>query len=599
MTSLPHDDESTVYVPSGPSPTLADGDTSAPGAHCGDALPTGTFLGEFELTGVLGEGGFGIVYAALDRSLGRLVAVKEYMPSSLAERSDQSQIQVKSERYLETFQVGLKSFVNEARLLAQFDHPSLVKVYRFWEANGTAYMVMPYYRGLTLKKRLRELQSPPDEAWLMSLLAPLTEALVVIHAEDCLHRDIAPDNVILLEGSGKPLLLDFGAARRVIGDRTQALTVILKQGYAPIEQYDATSPMKQGPWTDVYALAATVYFAITGKTPPPSVGRLLDDTYVPLSEAGSSRYSKRFCGAIDGALRVRPEARPQSVADFRADLGLPSHVVATGDAYPLPAADDAPPRRTDTSFGRRGQIGVLIAFVACVAVVAAGARRFAVFKGEPATPAASAASATRTATSTPERAMPAEPALRPSSPQGAAEAPGLPAGDIATRFDSLLLSQTRGFSVRAGSERPSLRIGKDRLSLSIESSRDGYVQLLSLDPNGDLVLLFPNLRSPTNRIRAGQSMKLPQQSWPLVATGPAGMERFLVIVSGEPRSYASPAFEPFDIFRKWNGASRADVATPRADAAAARWLLGTTVDCRASDCDDFGAARLDVELKAL
>jgi serine/threonine protein kinase len=156
----------------------------------------------------------------------------------------------------------------------------------------------------------------------MGLLAPLTEALAVVHAESCYHRDIAPDNVILLNSTGKPLLLDFGAARRVIGDMTQALTVILKPGYAPIEQYAEAPGMKQGPWTDVYALAASVHFAILGKTPPTSVGRLMSDSFVPLAEAAAGRYSPRFLEAIDRALRVRPEERTQTVADLRADLGL-------------------------------------------------------------------------------------------------------------------------------------------------------------------------------------------------------------------------------------------------------------------------------------
>ena len=168
------------------------------------------------------------------------------MPSSLAPRVGGDAGAVRSERHRETFEAGLKSFINEARLLAQFDHPSLVKVYRFWEANGTAYMVMPFYEGVTLKEQLKAMGAPPDEAWLRELLEPLTEALEVIHAEQCFHRDIAPDNVMLLKGSDRPLLLDFGAARRVIGDMTQALTVILKPGYAPVEQYAEVPGMKQG-----------------------------------------------------------------------------------------------------------------------------------------------------------------------------------------------------------------------------------------------------------------------------------------------------------------------------------------------------------------
>ena len=253
-----------------------------PASDMGNGLPIGTRLGEFELIKLLGEGGFGIVYLATDHSLQRRVALKEYMPSSLAARFGESQVQVKSERYRETFEAGRKSFINEARLLAQFDHPSLVKVYRFWEANGTAYMVMPFYEGKTLRDTLRANPRKPDEAWLRTLLLPLTEALQVIHAEQCYHRDIAPDNVMMLAPSQRPLLLDFGAARRVIGDMTQALTVILKPGYAPVEQYAEIPGMKQGAWTDVYALAAVVHYAITGRTPPPSVGRLLNDTYQPL-----------------------------------------------------------------------------------------------------------------------------------------------------------------------------------------------------------------------------------------------------------------------------------------------------------------------------
>jgi len=304
-------------------------------AELNNVLPVGTRLGEFEITSLLGEGGFGIVYLANDTSLGRRVALKEYMPTSLAARTEGG-VQVKSERHRETFEAGRKSFVNEARLLAQFDHASLVKVYRFWEANGTAYMVMPFYEGKNLRDTLREMIAahggPPDEAWLRTLLLPLCEALRVIHAEQCYHRDIAPDNVMMLAGSQRPLLLDFGAARRVIGDMTQALTVILKPGYAPIEQYAEIPGMRQGPWTDVYALAAVVYFAITGKTPPVSVGRMLSDSYQPLAQVAAGRYSQRFLEAVDRALVVRPEQRTQNIEAFRDDLGLLEPFSAIGSA---------------------------------------------------------------------------------------------------------------------------------------------------------------------------------------------------------------------------------------------------------------------------
>lgn len=301
--------------------------SAAPASASGSApaqniLPAGTRLGEFEIVGLIGEGGFGIVYLAYDTSLGRNVALKEYMPSALAARVSATQVQVKSERHESTFRAGLQSFINEARLLAQFDHHSLVKVYRFWEANGTAYMVMPLYQGMTLKNALKAMKQPPDESWLRALLAPLLEALTVLHDSKCYHRDIAPDNVILLDGSNRPVLLDFGAARRVIGDMTQALTVILKPGYAPIEQYAEVPSLKQGSWSDQYALAAMVYYAITGKTPPPAVGRMVSDSYQPLARVAAGKYSARFLRAIDHALAVMPDARPQTARQFADELGI-------------------------------------------------------------------------------------------------------------------------------------------------------------------------------------------------------------------------------------------------------------------------------------
>ena len=297
----------------------------------GAALPVGQALQEFVIEGLVGEGGFGIVYLARDTRLDRVVALKEYMPTNLAQRGGDRSVTVRSERHRETFVLGLRSFVNEAKLLASFDHPSLVKVYRFWEENGTAYMVMPFYEGPTLRQKLNELGQPPDEAWLRALLAPMIDALELIHNDHCWHRDIAPDNVLLLApqktqaGPGpqlRPLLLDFGAARRVIGDVTHNLTVILKPGYAPLEQYAESESMRQGPWTDVYALCAVLYCAVTGRAPVPSVSRVLSDEMVSAAQAGAGRYSQKFLAAIDAGLAVRPDARPQSMAALREHFDL-------------------------------------------------------------------------------------------------------------------------------------------------------------------------------------------------------------------------------------------------------------------------------------
>lgn len=287
----------------------------------GNALPLGLKLNEFEIVRLLGEGGFGIVYEARDSLLERKVAIKEFMPTALALRGAGGSVQVRSERLRETFDLALRSFVNEAKLLAAFDHPALVKVYRFWEANGTAYMVMPFLEGITLRDHLRKLPSPPDEAWLRALLGPLTDALAMLHSTMTFHRDIAPDNVMLLS-TGQPVLLDFGAARRVISDATQALTVILKPGYAPIEQYAEMPSLRQGPWTDIYALAAVIRYAVTAQPLESAVSRMVSDQVEPLTTTHYGRYSKRFLDAINHALAVRPEDRTSSIEQFREEIGL-------------------------------------------------------------------------------------------------------------------------------------------------------------------------------------------------------------------------------------------------------------------------------------
>ena len=280
------------------------------------ALPRGTRLGEFEIRRVLGIGGFGIVYLAFDHALEREVAVKEYMPASLAGRTANMQVSLLSQAHAETFALGLRSFVNEARLLARFDHPSLVKVHRYWEQNATAYMAMPLYAGDNLHKVRQHMTQPPDEAWLRQLLDPLLGAIERLHEAAVFHRDISPDNVIL-QPDGRPVLLDFGAARRVIGDKSMALTAILKPAYAPIEQYAEAGTVKQGPWTDLYSLGATLHYLLLGRAPSPSTARAVQDDSVPLAMGQLAGCSPAFLRCIDWMLQPRPNDRPQSVAQLR------------------------------------------------------------------------------------------------------------------------------------------------------------------------------------------------------------------------------------------------------------------------------------------
>jgi len=304
------------------------------------ALPVGHHIAGFDIEEVVGQGGFGIVYRAWDVALERHVAIKEYLPAALVTRANDSlHLTVHPGEATQAFGVGLSSFVNEARLLARFDHRALVKVFRFWEGNGTAYMAMPFYRGPTLKTALDALRRPPSERLVRKWLAPLLDALEILHAADCFHRDISPDN-ILLTADG-PVLLDFGAARRVIADRTQVLTTLLKPSFAPIEQYGSTGA--QGPWTDLYALGGVVHYALTGRAPPPATVRVLNDPWLPLSAQPALRatYSAELLGAVDAALAVLPEGRPRSVAAFRQQLGLAGAPVKKA-AAPQPAAAPVP-----------------------------------------------------------------------------------------------------------------------------------------------------------------------------------------------------------------------------------------------------------------
>ncbi|HEX6703145.1 MAG TPA: protein kinase [Albitalea sp.] len=315
-----------------------------------ESLPAGTRLDDCEILRILGNGGFGTVYLAHDHSLDREVAIKEYLPVQLAYRAEGLRVAVRSAEFGAIYAAGLRSFVNEARILARFDHPAVVKVHRFWEANGSAYMVMPWVRGPTLREMRSAMRSPPTEAWLRGVLDPLLDALAMLHAQGIYHRDIAPDN-ILLPGEREPVLLDFGAARRVIGDRTQTITAVLKPSFAPIEQYAEASTLRQGPWTDLYALGAVVVYMLTAMPPPPSTVRSLQDEMPLLTLRPPPGVSASFLAAIQWALAVRPQDRPQSVQELCSAFDglitpprpMSIGVMGTGDEVDIEAPVPAPP----------------------------------------------------------------------------------------------------------------------------------------------------------------------------------------------------------------------------------------------------------------
>ena len=600
---LPHPNAMSSPPPDPPRPTPAQPPAGAgweatqvmprPSPGRGNALPTGAHLAEFELLRVLGEGGFGIVYLAHDHSLQRRVAIKEYMPSTLAMRSGPLDVVVTADKHQAVFDAGLDSFINEARLLAQFDHPSLLKVYRFWRANGTAYMVMPFYEGHTLKETLRQMGSPPDERWLTALLASLTEALAVIHAEHCLHRDIAPDNVLLLADSGRPLLLDFGAARQVIGDATQALTAILKPGYAPVEQYAEVPSLKQGPWTDIYALCAVVYAAVMGSKPPVSVARTVADSCVPLVQAAAGRYSERFLRAIDAGLSVRPDGRPQSVQAFRQALGIDDLPAGAVPMPPMPVAVPARPAASAPAIAapatpvrplpmpQAGGVSrtALIAGAAAAVVVLAGVAFWAGQRQQ-----------------APVQAAAPVPAPAPAAAvlPAAVAPPAAGSFSIQAEFDRVMQARSADFDVQATPNSPRLRIGKDRLGFKVKSSRDGHVYVLVGGPDGSLLLLYPNTVASDSRIRAGQTLALPQSSWPLDTAEPAGPERFAVIVSEHPRDFSHLSQERVAWFLNLpTGATGAALASGHTRPGS---VLAGKATCSTDGCDRYGAALFSVDV---
>lgn len=327
-----------------------------------DALAPGTRLAEFEIQGLLGVGGFGMVYRGYDHSLHRAVAIKEYMPTSLAGRDSSLSVTVKSAVDSPSFESGLRSFIAEARLLARFDHPSLVKVFRFWEANNTAYMAMPLYEGITLKEARRRMSGPPPQAWLQSVLWSVLAGLKVLHDNNTLHRDVSPDN-IFLQNVGPPVLLDLGAARRAILDTSHKHTAVLKVNYAPIEQYADAKDMQEGPWTDLYAVAAVMHGCICNEPPLPATFRAVRDRMPPIAQVAQTAqthfnqtYSESFVRAIAHALTIEPADRTASVEAFADEMGMTSPPdlarfewrKALGDSVVLAdAGDDLAPITTE------------------------------------------------------------------------------------------------------------------------------------------------------------------------------------------------------------------------------------------------------------
>ncbi len=309
---------------------------SPPPTHT-TALPAGYVLEGYRIERMLGEGGFGITYLGVDVESGKKVAIKELLPKEFATRTHGSQVVPHGTHTAEAFAWSLDSFMNEARTLAGLSHGNVVPIHRLFRANGTAYMVMDYVDGQSMRDWLKGLPGPPTEAQLRGILMPLLDGLEHVHEAGLLHRDIKPDNIFITT-KGKPVLLDFGSAR-LAPEGTQTMTSLVSAGYSPMEQYQQRA--RQSAATDLYALAASMVRAITGQTPATAIDRVADASLqAPVAVSHQGRYSPAFLRAVDAAFEVHAAQRPQSVAAWRGML--------EGGAVPVPAKE--------TRTGPRGSV---------------------------------------------------------------------------------------------------------------------------------------------------------------------------------------------------------------------------------------------------
>ncbi|MCY1279688.1 Serine/threonine-protein kinase PknD [compost metagenome] len=339
-------------------------------AEDGNTLPPGYRLQEYVITRMLGAGGFGVTYLGRDAHLDKPVAIKEYFPFANAVRTEQRSVAPRTSLRadLDEYEWGLRGFIDEARALGRFEHRNIVRVLRYLEANGTAYIIMEFADGRPLSDVIRA-SGTLDAARVRALLLSLLDGLELVHQSGMLHRDIKPGNIILRQ-DGSPVLIDFGAARQAIGVRSASISTVLTPGYAPIEQY--SSHGDQGPWTDLYALAAVAYAALVGQPPHEATLRVRHDQTEPASKAASDRSDPSLLAAIDWALAPEERDRPQSVAEWRDAL--------TSGVTRVPVAKQPPPSVEETaSRGRDVGIQLVVGGLATVLVVAVAVFFYSVF----------------------------------------------------------------------------------------------------------------------------------------------------------------------------------------------------------------------------
>ncbi|MCQ8895468.1 serine/threonine-protein kinase [Limnobacter humi] len=529
------------------------------------ALRHGFQLNEYTIRDVVGMGGFGVVYRAWDCQLEREVAIKEYLPCALAHRAVDDQVKVLAPKHQALFDAGMRSFINEARLLAQFDHPALVKVYRFWEAHGTAYMVMPLYHGVPLKTWWSSVPLTAREAELKRLITVLCSALDMLHQQQCFHRDISPDNILVLNNTGQPVLLDFGAARRQIGSSTQAFTVVLKASYAPIEQYAEDPDLQQGPWTDIYALGAVMHDLMAGKPPPSAVTRMIQDPYQPLTDQ-TCLYSAELCDCVNQCLQLLPAQRPQHVQDLQMKLSnMQDSPGSAGEPTQIlpkrPYQKPSHGKKIHPLLSTRVTAIVGTALFSTVGLLTSIDWGMREQKAQ-----GSVSNQIQAAVSNPVQRLDVDALI-----------------EVAWRT----VQQQGGFQpLQLNAPNPVLKIGRDLLSVEVNTPQSGWLSVYALTTGGQFIRLFPNRRFSELRATAGKTLVFPPTAEPIQSTGPAGTNRLWFVVSHRP---------PVDTDLHWTDQAGYDQLTlnvyqNRSDGGL---LLGQqllrAVGCGSNSCTDIGA----------
>jgi len=347
------------------------------------ALQPGQTIGRYEIVAILGQGGFGITYRARDAQLNREVAIKEYLPTALAVRQDGITVLPRTTKLADDFTWGRQRFVEEGRTLATLQRaPAIVRVFDFLEANGTAYIIMELAPGETLEARLKSTgKLGPDE--IDRILWPLLDGLEQVHEAGFLHRDIKPANM-LLDAEGNPTLIDFGASRAAMAGRSTAMTAIFTPGYAAAEQMTSA---KQGPWTDIYGLSATLYHAITGAAPPSSFDRMLEDAYEPLAKLMPAGFAPGLLIGIDAGLAIRATDRPQTIAGWRPLLsqagGSDAQATVALDRPAAPSVAKPSVSMAKPEPPAKRGIGLWLGIAAVVLLLAGGGYYFAIKSSAP------------------------------------------------------------------------------------------------------------------------------------------------------------------------------------------------------------------------